>query len=162
MWEFRQCSLIQCTGPIHISSQCIDCPLGGANSQLNVWIAPNILTASRYAWVQNLPKGKASYAYLEHVESSYLKFIYLIQKYWTWSSWAIFITQVEKRLRKPIVMIPSELSHFLIWLLTHLLNLHPKLITFMDYHMMHRFSVKNQDQDTACPDPIFADLFWLW
>ena len=33
---------------------------------------------------------------------------------------------------------------------------------FMDYHMTHRFSLRNQDQDTGSPDSIFADLFWIF
>ena len=46
--------------------------------------------------------------------------------------------------------------------LTHLLTLHPQLVTFMDYHAMHRFSLENQDQDTGSADTVSADLFWLW
>ena len=27
------------------------------------------------------------------------------------------------------------------------------------FHVTHGFSLRNQDQDTVCPDSIFADLF---
>ena len=32
---------------------------------------------------------------------------------------------------------------------------------FTDYHVMCCSSLKNQDQGTGSPDPIFADLFWI-
>ena len=59
-------------------------------------------------------------------------------------------------------MLLLELSHFLTLLLTHLLTLYPQLITFTNYHVMCRFLLENQDQDTGIPDPIFGDLLWLW
>ena len=33
---------------------------------------------------------------------------------------------------------------------------------FTDYHVTCEFSLKNQDQDTGCPDSIFADFFWIF
>ena len=50
------------------------------------------------------------------------------------------------------------------WLTAHLSTLPPWFITwnFMDYPMMHGFSLKNQDQDTGSHDSIFAPLSWIF